>query len=64
MKRFTSASAVILGDGVRLPAATSSSGGVTIELLKTPNISKSNKPIDKSKVYTLFGVKSLDIGEE
>jgi hypothetical protein len=37
--RFTSADAVIFGDGVRLPAATSSSGGDTIELLNTPNIS-------------------------
>ncbi|KAF7837244.1 ATP-dependent (S)-NAD(P)H-hydrate dehydratase isoform X1 [Senna tora] len=32
------AAAVIFGDGVRLPAATSSSGGETMELLKTPSI--------------------------
>ena len=29
---------MVFGDGVRLPAATSSSGGETIELLKTPNM--------------------------
>lgn len=37
-KRFNSAVAVVFGDGVRLPAATSSSGGDTTELLNTPNM--------------------------
>lgn len=38
MNRLTSALEEIFGDGVLLPAATSSSGGETIELLNTPNI--------------------------
>lgn len=45
--RFTSAADVILGDGVRLPAATSSSGGDTIEPLKTPSIFNQQKQKQK-----------------
>lgn len=50
--RFTSAADVILGDGVRLPAATSSSGGDTIEPLKTPSIfnQQNQKQIQKLKL--------------
>lgn len=47
--RFTSAADVILGDGVRLPAATSSSGGDTIEPLKTPSIFNQQEQKQKQK---------------
>jgi hypothetical protein len=42
VNRFSRVAAAVFGDGVRLPAATSSSGGDTTELLNIPNIFADN----------------------